>query len=52
MLLNCHSFDSKTCILDEKAEIIGVDKVFENVLDSLSDKIAAYGVNIYSIHID
>lgn len=50
--LNRHSFDPKTCIPDEKAEIIGVDKVFENVSDSLSDKIAAYGVKVYTTHID
>ena len=47
-----HSFDPKTCIPDEKAEILGVDKVFENVSDSLSDKIAAYGVKVYTTHID
>lgn len=50
--LNRHSFDPKTCIPDEKAEILGVDKVFENVSDSLSDKIAAYGVKVYTTHID
>ena len=49
---NRHSFDPKICFPDEKAEIIGSDKVFENVTNSLSDKIAAYGVSVYTTHID
>ena len=33
---------------DEKAEIIGIDKVLENVNDSLTDKIPAFGVAVYT----
>jgi hypothetical protein len=50
--LNRHSFDPKICVPDEKAEIIGIDKVFEKVSTSLSDKISAYGVNVYTTHMD
>ncbi len=50
--LNRHSFNPKTCVPDEKAEIIGIDKVFENVNDTLSDKIPAYSVQIYTTHLD
>jgi len=50
--LNRHAFDPKTCIPDEKAEIIGIDKVFENIEESLTDKIPAYGVTVYTTHND
>ena len=50
--LNRHAFDPTTCVPDEKAEIIGIDKVFENVADTLTDKISAYGVSVYTTHID
>ena len=50
--LNRHAFNPATCVPDEKAEIIGVDKVFENVTNLLSDKIAAYGVQVYTTHMD
>jgi len=50
--LNRHSFNPKTCVPDEKAEIIGIDKVFENINDTLSDKIPAYSVQIYTTHLD
>ena len=46
--LNRHYFDPDTCRPDEKAEIIGTDKVFENITDTLSDKIPAYGVIVYT----
>ncbi|MBO5106139.1 MAG: hypothetical protein J6C29_04510 [Clostridia bacterium] len=50
--LNRHSFDPKICVPDETAKIIGVDKVFENITSCLSDKIAAYGVTVYTTHND
>jgi len=50
--LNRHAFNPATCVPDEKAEIIGVDKVFESVTNLLSDKIAAYGVQVYTTHMD
>lgn len=46
--LNRHYFDPATCRPDEKAEIIGTDKVFENITDTLSDTIPAYGVTVYT----
>ena len=49
---NRHAFDPKTCTPNEKAEIIGVDKIFEGVTDVLTDKIAAYGVQVYTTHVD
>ena len=45
---NRHYFDPATCVPDEKAEIIGTDKVFENITDTLSDTIPAYGVTVYT----
>lgn len=45
---NRHTFDPAVCIPDERAEIIGTDKVIENVTDTLSDSIAAYGVTVYT----
>lgn len=50
--LNRHVFDPSTCIPDEKAEIIGTDKVFDNVSASLSDKISAFGVQVYTTHVN
>lgn len=50
--LNRHSFNPSACIQNEKAEIIGTDKIFENISESLSDKIPAYGVQVYTTHID
>ncbi len=49
---NRHAFAPKTCVPDEKAEIIGVDKIFENITESISDKIAAFGVQVYTTHLD
>ena len=49
---NRHAFDPKTCTPNVKAEIIGVDKIFEGVTDVLTDKIAAYGVQVYTTHVD
>lgn len=48
---NRHCFNPETCVPDEKAEIIGTDATFE-VKDTLSDEIAAYGVIVYTTHID
>lgn len=45
---NRHYFDPATCLPDEKAEIIGTDKVFESITDTLSDTIPAYGVTVYT----
>ena len=50
--LNRHIFDPKTCVPDEKAEIIGTDKVFEHITKTLSDSITAYGVSVYTTHLD
>lgn len=49
--LNRHVFDPAICIPDEKAEIIGIDKVF-HVTSTLSDKIAPYSVIVYTTHVD
>lgn len=45
---NRHTFDPVKCIPDEKAEMIGIDRVTEPVTDSLSDVICAYGVTVYT----
>lgn len=45
---NRHVFDPATCVPDERAEIIGTDRVIENVTNTLSDHIAAYGVTVYT----
>lgn len=52
VIFNRHTFDPAKCIPDEKAEIIGVDKVFKNITNTLSDKISAFSVQIYTTHID
>ncbi len=49
--LNRHSFDPKTCVLDEKAEIPAIDKTVE-VGSGFTDTIAAYGVNVYTTYND
>lgn len=46
--LNRHSFNPATCVPDERAEIIGTDKVIENITDTLTDKIPAFGVTVYT----
>lgn len=46
--INRHLFNPATCIPDEKAEIIATDKVFENIANSLTDKIPAFGVAVYT----
>ena len=46
--LNRHIFNPATCVPDEKAEIIGVDKVFDNIAESLTDKIPGFGVAVYT----
>ncbi len=46
--LNRHIFNPATCVPDEKAEIIGVDKVLDNVTESFTDKIPAFGVAVYT----
>ena len=50
--LNRHAFSPKTCKPDEKAEILGIDKVFENVQTTFTDKIDAYSVSVYTTHND
>ena len=50
--LNRHYFDPYTLVPDERAEIIGIDKVLENVTDSITDKIAPHGVIVYTTHND
>ena len=50
--LNRHTFAPESCMPDEKAEIIGIDKVFNCVTNSLSDSIAPYGVTVYTTHLD
>ena len=49
---NRHAFSPENCKPNEKAEIIGIDKVFNNITNTLSDKISAYGVSVYTTHID
>lgn len=46
-----HRFDPAVCIPNEKAEIIGADRAFE-VADTLMDDIPAYGVSVYTTHLD
>ena len=46
--LERHAFNPATCVPDEKAEIIGTDKVLDNVTTTLTDKIPAFGVQIYT----
>ena len=43
-----HIFNPETCIPDEKAEMIGVDKVTEPITKFLTDTISAYGVIVYT----
>lgn len=43
-----HAFDPATCVPDEKAEIIGVDKIINNVTTAFSDSIPAFGVQVYT----
>ena len=43
-----HAFDPATCVPDEKAEMIGVDKIINNVTTAFSDSIPAFGVQIYT----
>ena len=46
--LERHAFDPATCVPDEKAEIIGVDKVLGNINETLTDTIPAFGVQVYT----
>ncbi len=49
---NRHSFDPATCIPDENATIIGTDLVTQPVTETLSDKIGAYSVTVYTTMAD
>ena len=49
---NRHLFNPATCVPDEKAEILGADKFFKNITDSLNDTVPPYGVIVYTTHID
>lgn len=50
--LNRHLFNPATCVPDKKADIIGTDKVFENISSTLTDKIPAFGVAVYTTILD
>lgn len=45
---NRHYYDPETLVKDEKAEVIGVDKVTEPITTTLADKIAPFGVIVYT----
>ncbi len=45
---NRHTFNPETCVPDERAEMIGVDMVTEPITKTLTDKIAPYGVTVYT----
>jgi hypothetical protein len=45
---NRHLFDPATCTPNEAADIIGTDKVLENISNTLSDSIPAFGVAVYT----
>lgn len=45
---NRHTFDPESCVPDEKAQMIGIDKVTEPISKILSDRIAPYGVTVYT----
>ena len=47
-----HTFDPETLVPDEYSFGIGIDKTFENVADTLTDTISAYGVKVYTTHLD
>ncbi len=46
-----HCFNPETCIPDERAEVIPADKEFD-IENTLTDSIAAYGVNVYTTYKD
>ena len=50
--LNRHLFDPQTLVPDEKAEVIGIDKVYSNVEDSLSDELPPFSVAVYTTYMD
>lgn len=47
-----HMFDSKKIIPEEKAEIIGIDKTFENVDKTIIDVVPANSMAIYTTRTD
>ena len=50
--LSRHLFDPETLIPDEKAEIIGIDKTFEDVGNTLCDTLPPYSVAVYTTMAD
>ena len=49
---NRHTYSPESCIPNEKAELPGIDKITNPITTTLTDKIAAYGVTIYTTHMD
>ena len=47
-----HTFDPEKVEPNKYAEVIGIDKTFENVSDKIKDTIPAYGVKVYTTHLD
>ena len=47
-----HLYDSAKIVPDERAEIIGIDKMFENVVDLISDVLPANSMAIYTTRMD
>ncbi len=45
---NRHTFNPQICIPDEKAEMIGIDKITEPITKTLTDNIAPFGVTVYT----
>lgn len=52
LCLNRHTFNPDTCVPTEKPEVIGIDKVFENVTTSIKDTIEPYSIIVYTTHKD
>lgn len=52
LCLNRHTFNPDTCVPTEKPEVIGIDKVFENVTTSIKDTIEPYSVIVYTTYKD
>ncbi len=52
LTLNRHTFNPETCIPNEKPKVISIDKVLENVSETISDTIEPYSVIVYTTHMD
>lgn len=52
LTLNRHLCDPATLVRNEKAELIGTDKVFESIENTLSDTIPPYSVAVYTTYLD